>query len=952
MFQKIFIASLFLLSFLKAECFYTVDIDAFPKEHTLKIKAQIYDPSRSVLVDVSSLASPQRELLEQKMFDGSNKLEFSYTIKDETHIREDFISLTYPWLPMTPSLCKYTLRVKTPKDFVVIAEAESIQEHINAQAKTTELKLEKPIDRPSLIASNKFETKQLKRDELTLKTYFFKEHTHLADAYLEKTKSFIEGYEKILGKFPFSSFSIVENLFQTGYSMPTFTLIGDKIIDKSYLIERSLGHEILHQWFGNSLFVDEKGGNWTEGLTTFLSDYHFENAKNEGLRYRKEAISKYLLNTRKDSERSLDNFYYGADKASKTLGYDKGMFFWYMLSREMGEERFLAYLSKFYAINRFSKVSYEDFRDFFQLQTNSSLVLFFDEWVYKKGVLSFDITQPSVQWTGDSYEISFDVIQDINASRIFTLPLHVKSEKDENIFDVLINKQTKSIKLNTSQRPISLDIDPKTKLFRNFFEDEKLHTLEALQQSDHLLVVSDKTIKSLPFENYKQVATDELSFKELKNSDVVFLNDSLSDFNRFIMPFKPLEEASWQLNVFANPWNKARSVAYVKSGLDALDARLKHRLKYYGAYSALAFNDTTTILKQKPDIKGVWSIELAKKQSVVEVPKSFDFDSLIAKISGKRVIFVGEMHTNYAHHINQLEVVKHIHAKNQNLVIALEMFQKDFQPFLDDYVAKKIDLVEMLKGTEYFKRWSYEPYMYMPIFEYARENGIKLLAMNQQQEITKKTTKQALMGLSKKERENLPEALDFTNDVYKERLSDFFKNAHKTNDSNVTVDTDYMYQSQVLWDETMAYNIAKTLQEDPLRQVVVLVGAGHLQSFHGIPDRLKRRVDVPIAVILQDVEASEKIADFILYTSPIEGKKSKKLGIYLDKSSLKIDKIIQNERADKMGIKKGDIIVSCNGFWTKELTDLKLALFASDIRNEKIRVDVKRGEKILTLEEK
>src|SRR5208337_4444995 len=82
-------------------------------------------------------------------------------------------------------------------------------------------------------------------------------------------------------------FSIVENSMPVGYSMPTYTVLGQAVVRLPFIPETSLGHEILHQWFGNSVYVDYAGGNWAEGLTSFLADHLYEEEKGRGKEYRK-----------------------------------------------------------------------------------------------------------------------------------------------------------------------------------------------------------------------------------------------------------------------------------------------------------------------------------------------------------------------------------------------------------------------------------------------------------------------------------------------------------------------------------------------------------------------------------------------------------------------------------------------------------------------------------------
>ncbi|MFQ5780541.1 MAG: hypothetical protein ACE5HN_07100, partial [Nitrospiria bacterium] len=95
----------------------------------------------------------------------------------------------------------------------------------------------------------------------------------LAERYLEVTEQYLEMYQKLLGPYPYQKFALIENFWETGYGMPSFTLLGPKVIRFPFILHSSYPHEILHNWWGNGVFVDYETGNWSEGLTTYLADY-------------------------------------------------------------------------------------------------------------------------------------------------------------------------------------------------------------------------------------------------------------------------------------------------------------------------------------------------------------------------------------------------------------------------------------------------------------------------------------------------------------------------------------------------------------------------------------------------------------------------------------------------------------------------------------------------------
>ena len=89
-------------------------------------------------------------------------------------------------------------------------------------------------------------------------------------------------YRKLIGPYPYDKFALVENFWDTGYGMPSFTLLGPTIIRFPFILHSSYPHEILHNWWGNSVFVDYETGNWCEGLTAYLADHLIKEGQGRG----------------------------------------------------------------------------------------------------------------------------------------------------------------------------------------------------------------------------------------------------------------------------------------------------------------------------------------------------------------------------------------------------------------------------------------------------------------------------------------------------------------------------------------------------------------------------------------------------------------------------------------------------------------------------------------------
>ena len=71
----------------------------------------------------------------------------------------------------------------------------------------------------------------------------------------------------------------------------------------------------------------------------------------------------------------------------------------------------------------------------------------------------------------------------------------------------------------------------------------------------------------------------------------------------------------------------------------------------------------------------------------------------------------------------------------------MEFIQRPFQPALDAYISGAITEREFLKRAEYFDRWGFDYRLYRPIFSFAKEHGIPMVALNAERELAEKVAK-------------------------------------------------------------------------------------------------------------------------------------------------------------------------------------------------------------------
>ncbi len=201
------------------------------------------------------------------------------------------------------------------------------------------------------------------------------------------------------------------------------------------------------------------------------------------------------------------------------------------------------------------------------------------------------------------------------------------------------------------------------------------------------------------------------------------------------------------------------------------------------------------------------------------------------KIKDADIIYIPEEHTNQQDHNFQLEVIKYMRSKGYKFVIGMEMFQQNFQKYLDDYINCEISEKEMLEKTEYRNRWGYDPSFYSPIWRFAKKEGIKIYALNVPSELLERIRKD---GLNNVESPLIPRPVIEQSEEEKQKLLSVLKMHPK-------VDERSFLEVQNAWDNVMAYAIIKVLKENPRAKIVVLAGKGHIGDIKsGIPYRVRK----------------------------------------------------------------------------------------------------------------
>ncbi len=881
-------------------------------------------------------------------------LRYSYVPPDDNidFVNDRFIYLTGNWYPVPDKYVIYDFKALLPEGFEAVSEAEEVLKVKNSEGTLFRFYFPHPLDKIHLIASKDFVLKKDRYKNITIETFFFKHDADLAKTYIDAVKDYITEYEKLLTSYPYKRFAIVENIFQTGYSMPTFTLIGDRLIKYPFIIKQSLRHELLHQWFGNYVFIDYENGNWAEGLTTYLSDHYFYEKNGEGWKYRKNVLLKYKAFVNTENEYPVSSFRYKTDRVSEAIGYGKVMFIFHMLKNLSGEEKFYEGLKTLIKTYPFKEISWKEIQKTYEKITDKNLQWFFKQWVYSTYTPQIDAENLSLLIEDGKFRLSFDLNQKEKSLKI-DVPVFIETVFGEEKYKVHLRGSRKKVSVFLDNEPLKIILDKNYDIFRKLEKEENVPLIaDILGANEITVIVEQKQIskyeKLLNFFADKKInilSPEKVQHKDLKKA--LILLDKENPFINKYFAGTDFDREGVYIYSYENPFDYSKTVCLIHTySKEEMDKNF-YKVRHYGMYSFVHIYKNKTVQKgQLPSERGI-TLPVRDITKGIPVQKTVDIKQIIDNLNGKKIIYVGEQHTSYAHHIVQLNIIKGLYKKHKKLAVGMEMFQRKFQPVLDRYINGEISEKEFLKQTEYFKRWGFDYNLYKPILDFAKHNKIPVIALNIETEILKKVSKNGLESLTDEEKRKIPSQMDFSNTKYRNILRKIF-DIHKTNK-----DFEHFFQSQILWDETMAETIDMFLRKNPEYIMVVVAGNGHLKYGFGIPDRCYRRNGFSYTIILNDEKLDKNIADYIMYPQEIKGKSALKLGVFIQetKEGLKVIDVTKNSIAEKAGIKKGDIIIGINSSKIKNLADLKLELFFLK-KGDEIHIKIVREGKIRTLKTK
>jgi aminopeptidase N len=370
------------------------------------------------------------------------------------------------WLPETDQVpAGFDLTLEVPQPYAAVATGR-LAEEATAGGTYRARFMGGLTDEPPSAFVGSYRIAERRQGDVRVRAYLDPADMALADLYLGRTIEQLDRYGQEIGPYPYAGFSVVSAPIPVGLGFPGIAYVARQILPLPFMQTTSLAHEILHSWWGNAVEVAYDGGNWAEGLTTYMADYALaERQGPEQAQAMRLAWLRDFSALPPERDAPLTAFVARGHDASQVVGYNKAAFVFHMLRRRVGDAAFAEAIRRFYADHRFRSTSWADLRQSFEAVTGEKLDGFFAQWLKRPGAPRLRLDEVGTREVPGGQEVSVVVRQD-EPTYALDLPVVLDTDRGRTLQVVPFTTGEVTIVLPAQGRPLRLAIDPEHDLFR------------------------------------------------------------------------------------------------------------------------------------------------------------------------------------------------------------------------------------------------------------------------------------------------------------------------------------------------------------------------------------------------------------------------------------------------------------------------------------------------------
>jgi hypothetical protein len=376
-----------------------------------------------------------------------------------------FLSSGAGWYPDPGRAFSYRLNLRLPTGQKGLVPGDLVRESDDGEGYRAEYVFDAPAEGIDLMAGPYAVDERIVQLDggrtVRVRTWFHPDLASLAPGYLEDSARYIQRYSRLIGDYPFALFSVVSSPLPTGFGMPGLAYLGRDVLRLPFIRATSLGHEVLHNWWGNGVYPDWGRGNWSEGLTTFLADYAYkEEAGAAAAREMRLGWLRDLTAVPPGEDIALRDFVARRHGISSIVGYNKSAMVFLMLQDRIGREAFARGLRLLWQRKRFQTASWADLEAAFSAAAGQPLGGFFQQWVTQPGSPSLRLA--AARQAAGELQLQFAQADD----RALRVPVRLVGDQGSEDRWVEVAGRGATVTLPVRGRVRSVQLDPDYRLWR------------------------------------------------------------------------------------------------------------------------------------------------------------------------------------------------------------------------------------------------------------------------------------------------------------------------------------------------------------------------------------------------------------------------------------------------------------------------------------------------------
>lgn len=292
--------------------------------------------------------------------------------------------------PFYSDVANYDVTISAPSDMVIASTGEVVNTETTEEITTHNVSA-KAVRDFAFVMSNKFSVATEKYENVNISYYYYDDENYAQN--LKAGVDSIRTFSNLFGAYPYKTYSIVKtNFIHGGMEYPNMVFISDSVTDINDYIN-VIVHETAHQWWYGLVGNNEYDCGWLdEGLTDYSTALFYKNNPDYGVNFDEiiknttnsyvtfvEVYTKVLGTVDTTMTRKLSE--YDTEPEYVYMAYVKGVLLFDSLMENVGEDKFINTLQKYFKDNKYKNATPDDLIGAFEKNLCCDMRGFFDSWL-------------------------------------------------------------------------------------------------------------------------------------------------------------------------------------------------------------------------------------------------------------------------------------------------------------------------------------------------------------------------------------------------------------------------------------------------------------------------------------------------------------------------------------------------------------------------------------------